>query len=86
MDKISAKDLKKQANDIPSKFNLGKNGITDTFIKTVDEYLEAHKIVKIKSSIAANKDELIYYAQQVASKTDSKIVEAKGYTFVLYKE
>lgn len=86
VDKNKVKQLKKQANEMAAKFNLGRNGITETFIDSLDKYLEAHEIVKIKSSIAANRDELMRYAEQVAQQTKSTIIEAKGYTFVLYRE
>ena len=86
MDKDSMKELKRKANDMGAIFNLGKNGITDTFIESVDKYLEVHEIIKLKTSIAGNKDEVTFYAQEVASKTNSKILEVKGFTFVLVRE
>lgn len=77
--------LKRMANELKPQFNLGKNGITKTFIETVDKYLKAHEIVKIKSTVAESKDALKYYAEEVAKETNSEIVEIKGYTFVLYR-
>ena len=40
--------LKGIANNMDPIFQVGKNGITDNFIKQVDEALEAREIIKIK--------------------------------------
>lgn len=80
------KELKKEANSLKYQFNLGKNGINKTFIDSISKYLEAHEIVKIKSSLAEDKESLKYYAEEVARETESEIVEVKGYTFTLYKK
>lgn len=86
MDKEQLKELKRHANEIKPMFNLGKNGLTDTFIDSVDKYLEAHGIVKIKVTVAGTKDEVEYFAKELADATESEIMDKKGYTFVLYRE
>ncbi len=86
MNKIELKELKKQAGGLKAEFNLGKNGLTDTFIDTIDKYLEAHNIVKIKSLISTNKDSVKEYAREISEKTESEIIDTKGFTFVLYRK
>lgn len=85
MDKEQLKQLKKISNELKAQFNLGKAGITNSFIKMVDEYLEAHNVVKIKASIAQDKNALSFYADEIAKETLSEIVEKKGYTFTLFR-
>lgn len=85
MDKKDLKDLKKQANELKPMFNLGKAGLTETFIDTVDKYLEAHHIVKIKAMCAGTKDESKYFAKEIADATESEIIDQKGFTFVLFR-
>lgn len=80
------KEAKKLAQEIKVEFNLGKNGITDTFLASVDKFLKAHSIVKIKCSLAANKDELAYFAGEVSKQLSAELVEKKGYTFTIFKE
>ncbi len=80
------KELKKKAADLKAEFNLGKNGITDSFLESVDNYLKAHNIVKIKSSLAEDKDSLKTYAQEVAKELGATLVETRGYTFTIFKE
>ncbi len=80
------KELKKIAADLKAEFNLGKNGITETFLDSVNKYLEAHQLVKIRVSLAEDKDALKYYAQEVAKELSATLVETRGYTFTLFKE
>lgn len=83
---MNKKEAKKMCPDLKPQFNLGKAGITSTFIETVHKYLEAHELVKIKALIAADKDSLTYYAQSIAQDTHSEILEKKGFTFVLFRQ
>lgn len=83
---MDKKDLKCIISQLKSQFNIGKEGINDNFVDTVDKYLEAHKVVKIKSLVAKNKEELAMQAQDIANRTDSEVAEKKGYTFVLIRD
>ena len=83
---MDIKEAKAMCSDLKPQFNLGKAGITSTFIKTINEYLEAHEIVKIKALIATDKDSLSYFAQQVAEDTHAQILQKKGFTFILYRK
>lgn len=85
MNKKELMDARKAANNLKPIFNLGKEGMSENFLNTVDEYLTAHGIVKIKVSIATNRDDLKENAQKVADKLEADIVETKGYTFTLYR-
>lgn len=85
MEKENLKKLKQISNKLSPQFNLGKSGITQSFIKTIEDYLEVHNIVKIKVLIAEDKDSLSYYAEEIAKETQAEIVEKKGFTFTLFK-
>lgn len=85
MDKEQLKELKKTSNGLKAQFNLGKAGITPSFTNMVDEYLEAHTIVKIKVSIAEDKDAVKVLADELAEKTFSEVIDKKGFTFTLFK-
>jgi RNA-binding protein YhbY len=82
---MELKELKKIASELKAQFNLGKNGITDSFIDTVRKYAEAHTIVKVKCTLAEDKDSLKYYANEVAKLTELVLVETRGFTFTLAK-
>lgn len=79
------KEAKRIASELKPQFNIGKNAITETLIDTIDKYLEAHKIVKIKVLSAQSKDQVKEYAQNIANQTDSEIVQKVGFTFTLFR-
>ena len=77
--------LKAIANNIDPIFQVGKNGITDNFIKQVEEALEAREIIKIKvlnNSLLDAKDVAI----ELAEKTNAEFVQSIGNKFILYRE
>lgn len=77
--------LKGIANNMDPIFQVGKNGITDNFIKQVDEALEAREIIKIKvlnNSLLEAKE----VASALAEKTNAEFVQSIGNKFVLYRE
>lgn len=85
MEQFDEKNLKKVANELKPQFNLGKNGLTDTFIETVDKFLEAHGIVKIKVLAAEDKNGVKEIAEELAEALTADVIDKKGFTFVLYR-
>lgn len=85
MEKKELMDARKIANNLKPIFNLGKEGMSENFLTSVDDYLQAHGMVKIKVSIATNRDELKEYAKKVSEGVEADIVETKGYTFTLVR-
>ncbi len=85
MEQFDEKNLKKVANDLKPQFNLGKNGLTDTFIETIDKFLEAHGIVKIKVLGAEDREGVKVIAEKLAEALTADIIDKKGFTFVLYR-
>lgn len=66
-------------------FQLGKSGLTDNFIKQVEEALEARELIKIKvlnNSLLDAHDVAI----EIADAVDGEFVQSLGNKFVLYKE
>jgi RNA-binding protein len=76
----------KKPTELKPEFNIGKNGITDTFLDSVDKYLDKHEMVKIKVSIAEDKDAMKYYANEVANELKAEILDIRGFTFVICKK
>lgn len=77
--------LKGLANSLDPIFQVGKNGITENFIKQVDEALEKREIIKIKvlnNSMLDAKE----VANILAEKTNAEFVQSIGNKFVLYRE
>ncbi|MET1160592.1 MAG: YhbY family RNA-binding protein [Thermoprotei archaeon] len=86
-DKNLAKEIKKR---VAGKVDvqLGKKGITEQFIKEVKNRLEKHGVVKVKilkSFRRASELDRREIARIVAEKAGAKLLEVRGYTFILVK-
>lgn len=77
--------LKSLANNIDPTFQIGKNGISDNFIKQVEEAIESRELIKIKilQNSMLHPTEV---ANEIADKIDAEFVQSIGSKFVLYKE
>lgn len=76
--------LKSLAQRLDPALSLGKSGVTDAFIKSLDEVLGQHELVKIK--FAAFKDERKTLAPQLAEKTASQLIWIVGHVAVFYRQ
>lgn len=76
--------LKGLAQRLEPVLALGKAGATDGFIKSLDEALAQHELVKIK--FAAFKDERKTIAPQLAEKTGSHLIWIVGHVAVFYRQ
>ena len=65
-------------------FQMGKEGITENFIKAVDTALAARELIKFKVLENAMVDRRAA-AEEVASATDSIVVTVIGTKIVLYR-
>ncbi len=63
---------------------LGKQGASDGFVKSLDEGLGLHELVKIK--FGAFKDERKTLAPELADKTNSHLVWIVGHVAVFYRQ
>lgn len=77
--------LRASANKTDSIFQIGKGGINEQLIKSVDEALEARELIKLTvletAGVTARET-----ADEIAEKTDSDVVQVIGRKFVLYRE
>lgn len=77
--------LRGLANNITSIFQVGKNGISDNFIKQIDDALEARELLKIH--VLENSPEDIYdIANSLAKSTNSELVQTIGNKITLYRK
>lgn len=84
LDAKDKKKLRKEAQDRRSLFQIGKDGIGDKLIDTLEDSLRAHELVKLnllKSAPLATAEA----AEILAQETGSEIVHIIGHTFVLYR-
>ena len=84
---LNARDkkiLRAQAQQYRSLFQIGKDGISDNLIATLDDSLRAHKLVKLNLLKTAPLS-TAEAAAMLAQATDSELVHSIGRTFVLYR-
>ena len=77
--------LKKLAIDLEPSVYIGKNELTDNIIKEMDNYLEAHELVKVKlqENVEMSPKDA---ANESAQRLGAEYVQAIGRKFVLYRE
>ncbi len=76
--------LKGLAQRLDPVLALGKAGVTEAFVKSLDEAIAQHELVKIK--FAAFKDERKTLAPQLAERTGSRLVWIVGHVAVFYRQ
>ena len=77
-------ELKKLAQDLKPTVMIGKEDITPTVISAIDDYLNAHELVKVQiqeGSLMEPKDA----ANAIAEELGAELVQAIGRRFVLYR-
>ena len=77
--------LKSIANNIDSIFQLGKNGLTENFVKQIDDALESREIVKVNvlKNCSLNPTEV---ANELVEGLSAEFVQSIGRKFVIYRE
>lgn len=77
--------LRKLAHGMQPIFQIGKGGLTDTFISEIEAALEARELIKIHILESAFLD-VKPTCNEVARLAGAEPVSAMGSKFVLYKE
>ena len=76
--------LKGLAQTIQPTVSIGKADLTETVIKSIDDYLEAHELIKVSIQEASLLDPK-ETANEVAEMLNAEFVQAIGRRFVLYR-
>jgi len=78
-------DLRKKANALKAELSIGKNAISEANVLELEKRLKKRELVKIRvlQSVQADRKRI---AEKIAEDTNSKLVEVKGNTTVLWKK
>ncbi len=76
--------LKILAQRINATVHVGKAGVSEAFLKGLDEAFTGQELVKVRFS--EFKDEKKVLAAQMAEKTDSELIWIVGHIAVFYRE
>lgn len=85
LNKKEIKELKAMAQEIKPKILVGKNGLAEGTLQSIDEVLTADEIVKIKflnNSIDIDQEQ----CEDLAAELDAEFVQKIGRVVVLYRE
>ncbi len=87
---IDKSKLKSKYHDIPTSVRIGKKGLSDSIIDEINGQFKNRDIdalkIEVKHSGTYSSDKgREEIAEEVASKTDSRLVEVRGKKFILYK-
>lgn len=77
------RELKARAQRMEPMLKVGKAGLSDAFLRSVDEALTQHELVKIK--FAEFKEQKKELAPQLAEKTHSHLIMRVGNVVVIYR-
>ncbi len=84
LNKAQKQYLKGLSNTLKPLVQIGKNGLNENVISSVDEILTAHEIVKITVLNTCERP-VMEMALDIASNTRSEIVSQLGRKIVLYR-
>jgi len=79
------KYLKGLAHPLSALVHIGKDGISQGVLDTVNTELSNHELVKVKIGSNSNAEKHST-SQTVAEQTGSSLVQLIGKTFILYKQ
>ena len=76
--------LSSQAHHLEPVVLIGKHGITDGTIESIDRVLEARELIKIK--FREFKDEKLSLSEKITELTNSQIVGVIGHTLIIFRQ
>ena len=75
--------LRTQAHHLEPVVLIGKHGITDGTIESMNRVLEARELIKIK--FREFKDEKLSLSEKISELTNSEIVGIIGHTLIIFR-
>lgn len=78
------KQLIKMAKARHADVRIGKKGVTNEVINEIKRRLKDHKVVKVK--IGMEVEDRREFAKKVAELAGAKLIEVRGFTFILAKK
>lgn len=76
--------LRKLANHLSAIFQVGKEGLNTNQVKGINDYLEAHEIVKV-SLLKSCDAEVMEVALDLCSALKAELVQTVGRSIILYR-
>ena len=78
------KILRAKAHDLKPVILIGKSGLTNGCIQSINEAVESQELIKIK--FLEHKDNKKSLSEIICTKTDSEIIGNIGHTIMLFRQ
>ena len=78
------KYLRSQAHHLEPVVLIGKNGIKDGTIKSINKVLQTRELIKIK--FREFKDEKLSLSEKITKLTNSQVVGVIGHTVIIFRQ
>lgn len=78
-------EYRSQANSLKPVTQIGKSGITDAFIQTVNEALTAKELIKVRVLLESSPVKPKEAADQIAGATGADVIGVVGGVIILYR-
>ena len=76
--------LRSQAHHLEAAVLIGKNGITDGTIESINRVLESRELIKIK--FCELKDEKLSLSEKIIELTNSQVVGVIGHMVIIFRQ
>ena len=76
--------LRSQAHHLEPVVLIGKHGITDGAIESIDKVLKVRELIKIK--FREFKDEKLSLSEKITELTNSEVVGVIGHTMIIFRQ
>jgi RNA-binding protein len=80
------KYLRGLAHDLNPAAVVGRNGVTETLIREIDQALEAGELIKVKFNDFKEKDQKNSLTLEIAEATRSHVAGMIGHVVILYRQ
>jgi RNA-binding protein len=80
------KFLRGRAHRLKPIVLIGQNGLTGAIVKTTDEALNKHELIKVKFNAYKEKDEKTAIIAEIENRTSAQLVGLIGHTAIFYRE
>ena len=65
---------------------IGQHGLTDALLKSMEQALASHELVKVKFNDFKEKDQKAEITEKLVKKTKASVAGAIGHTVIFYRE
>ena len=80
------KYLRGLAHNLKPVVLIGQKGLTDDLIKSADQALEKHELIKIKFNEYKEKDQKAVITEELCKSTKAEVAGTIGHIVILYRE